>query len=77
MKPTRCPACQSDDLAHGRLTAYTGLFFHMGFFTTVGVSGAACLACGAVIPYLDDTALNSVRTWSGRTTPGKATSDER
>jgi hypothetical protein len=50
--------------------------FIMSLFKRVGVWGAACLACGAVVPYLDDAALAKMRAWSGNAKPSKATIDE-
>jgi hypothetical protein len=87
MKPTRCPLCHSEDLSHGRLTARSGVSFRPSLFRTsyftmlrvgpmVAVSGSACLACGAVTPYLDDAALDKVRAWNGKATKVKATGDE-
>jgi len=48
------------------------LWFQMSFFKSVGVQGAACMACGAVIPYLDSLALDKVRKWNpqGNTNEG-------
>jgi hypothetical protein len=76
MDPTHCPYCGSADLAHARLLdgIHNGLI--MGFFKRVGVWGAACLACGAVVPYLDDAALAKVRAWSGNAKPVKAPIEE-
>jgi hypothetical protein len=67
MKPTRCPTCHCDELTHGRLSAHIGVNFRLSLFMMVGVSGATCLACGAIIPYLDDAALTKVQAWN-RTT---------
>jgi hypothetical protein len=76
MDPTHCPYCGSASLAHGRLLDGIHDGFIMGFFKRVGVCGAACLACGAVVPYLDDAALAKVRAWSGDAKPVNAVSDE-
>jgi hypothetical protein len=66
MAPTCCLTCQSKDLVHGRLFAHNGVTLRFSLLKAVAVSGAACLTCGAVIPYLDDTALNKVRAWKDK-----------
>jgi hypothetical protein len=66
MPPTHCPTCQSDDLVHGRLFARNGVTLRFSLLRAVAVYGAACLACGAVIPYLDAAALNKVRAWKDK-----------
>jgi Zn ribbon nucleic-acid-binding protein len=76
VKPIRCPACQSDDLVHGWMWARTGVSFGLGFFKKVSVHVAACLACGAVTPYLDDAAIKTVRGWNAQRKQPKATADE-
>ena len=69
MKPTRCPSCQSDELTFGSLTGRSLVSFRQSLFKSVAVRSAACLACGAVIPYLDVAALAQLRTWNGKKQP--------
>jgi hypothetical protein len=76
MQPTKCPACHSDQLAHGPLVDHVGVRLTSGFWKSVAVHAAACLACGVVTPYLDDAALDKVREWTGDATKEKAFVDE-
>jgi hypothetical protein len=76
MDLTHCPYCESDQLAYGTIADGLHTAFQMGMFKRVPVYGAACLACGAVVSYLDDAALAKVRKWSGKAKPVKATVDE-
>ena len=74
MQPKRCPLCQGDKLAHGTMFTAAGgsVWFQMGgLFKSVCVEGAACLACGAVIPYLDAQGLDKVRKWNAPKTEKK------
>lgn len=78
MKPPRCPCCQSDDLAEGYLQSYGGVVFTMSRwrFKAVLVRAATCLACGAVVPYVDAVALAQVRERSREKKPAKAAPNE-
>ena len=67
MKPTTCPTCHGNDLAYGE--GWGGFYFFLNFFQRVHVTSAVCMACGAVIPYLNDQALDKVRSWNGFTEP--------
>lgn len=73
MQPTRCPACHGDQLAHGLLADG---FVSFSFWKSAAVHFAACLACGAVTPYLDEAALNKMRGWADHATKERAFVDE-
>jgi hypothetical protein len=60
MKPTICPACQSEDLAYAPLRDCVML----SLLKTLRLHGAVCLACGVVTPYLNKHDLDKARVWN-------------
>lgn len=75
MKPTKCPLCHSDDLAHGYLGPYASLFY-LSFFRVVSTKASACLACGAVIPFLESAAIDKLRNWNAKASSTKVVDHE-
>jgi hypothetical protein len=72
MKPTVCPACQSDDLAYAPLRDYV----MFSLLRAPRLNGAVCLACGVVTPYLSKQDFERVKVWNRQGGKSMADSEE-
>jgi hypothetical protein len=68
MKPSLCPACQSDQLTHIDMRGD----FWLGFLRLARSYHLACLECGAVSIYLDDATVAALRSRRAKPTRAKA-----
>jgi hypothetical protein len=65
MKPTKCTACQGENLFFGRLRM--AVFpAHLYLGRPAPANGAVCLSCGFINAYLSPDQLEKVKVWKSK-----------